>query len=159
MYSVGVDVGGTFTDFVVYNKKEEKIDVFKIPSDKKAPWLKVIKGLKKGIKEKNDISDIRHGSTTGINAVIEGRGSVTALLTTKGFKDLLEIGRQKRPHLYNLHMKKHSPLIPGYLRMPVKERMDKDGKSITKIDKDEILKIELPKCKPKKACGVIVDLQ
>ncbi|MEA2015971.1 MAG: hydantoinase/oxoprolinase family protein [Actinomycetota bacterium] len=141
MYSVGVDVGGTFTDFVVYNEKEEKIDVFKIPSDKKAPWLKVIKGLKKGIKEKNEISDIRHGSTIGINAVIEGKGSVTALLTTKGFKDLLEIGRQKRPHLYNLHLKKHNPLIPGYLRIPVKERIDKDGKSIIQINEGEILEI------------------
>jgi len=141
LYSVGVDVGGTFTDFIVYNEKEEKIDVFKIPSDKKTPWLKVIKGLKKGIKEKDEISDIRHGSTTGINAVIEGRGSLTALLTTKGFKDLLEIGRQKRPHLYNLHMKKHNPLIPGYLRIAVNERMDNEGKSIIQIDRDEILKI------------------
>ncbi len=139
MYRVGVDVGGTFTDFVIYDEIRKKIDVFKIPSEKNTPWLPIIVGLEKEIKDKNKIYDIRHGSTIGINTVIERKGSRTALLTTKGFRDLLEIARQKRPHLYDLHMKRLPPIIPRYLRIPVTERVDKDGKKIILLVEDEIL--------------------
>jgi len=139
LYRVGIDIGGTFTDFVIYDEKRKKIDVFKIPSNKDAPWLPIIGKLKKEIKDKNKISDIRHGTTIGINAVIERKGSKTALLTTKGFRDLLEIGRQKRPHLYDLHIKRPPPIIPRYLRIPITERIDRDGKNIILLREDEVL--------------------
>ena len=139
MYRVGIDIGGTFTDFVIYDEKRKKIDVFKIPSNKNTPWLPIIVELKKEIKDKNKISDIRHGTTIGINAVIERKGSKTALLTTKGFRDLLEIGRQKRPHLYDLHVKRPPPIIPRYLRIPITERIDRDGKNIILLREDEVL--------------------
>lgn len=139
MFKIGVDVGGTFTDFVIYDGTRKKIDVLKIPSEKNTPWLPIIEALKKEIKDSNKISDIRHGTTIGINAVIERKGSKTALLTTAGFRDLLEIARQKRPHLYNLHMRKPPPLIPRCLRIPITERIGRDGRVIIPLSEKDIL--------------------
>lgn len=139
MFRIGVDVGGTFTDFVIYNENEKKINVFKIPSSKNTPWLPIIKKIEKEIKDKDRIKNICHGTTIGINAVIERKGSRTALITTKGFRDLLEIGRQKRPHLYSLHVRKPPPLVPRHLRIPVTGRMDSRGRDIVKLSEREVL--------------------
>lgn len=84
------------------------------------------------------IVDIRHGTTIGINAVIEGEGSSTALITTKGFRDILEIGRQKRPELYNLRTIKKDPLIPRELRLTLEERIGADGEIITGLEDSDI---------------------
>jgi N-methylhydantoinase A len=155
LYRIGVDVGGTFTDFVVYSEDEEKIRVFKIHSDKNTPWLPIVNMINKEIKNKANIADIRHGTTIGVNAIIERKAGKTALLTTSGFRDLLEIGRQRRPHLYNLHIKKPYPLVPRYLRIPITERIDNNGRVISPLNKKEVLE-SIDKLKQEKVESVAV---
>jgi len=155
LYRIGVDVGGTFTDFVVYSENEKKIRVFKVHSDRGTLWLPIIKWISKEVKNKADIDDIRHGTTIGVNAIIESKGSSTALLTTRGFRDLLEIGRQRRPHLYNLHVKKPYPLVSRYLRIPITERIDGMGRVVSPLNKKEVLE-SIDKLKKEKVEAVAV---
>ena len=93
---LGVDIGGTFTDFaLLYNRG---LRVFKIPSNPNDPVHTLLQGLDYlGV---SPDADIAHGTTVATNALLEGKGSRTVLLVTKGFEDLLEIGRQNRPNLY-----------------------------------------------------------
>ncbi len=102
--------------------------------------MPVIKGLKK-ISPKEKVTDIRHGTTVGTNTIIERKGGKTALLTTKGFRDLLEIGRQKRPELYNLRGRKPEVLISRDLRFEVRERIDATGSIKKKLKEKDVLSI------------------
>ena len=135
---IGIDVGGTFTDFIIYETELKEINISKIPTSSTDPCLSIIEGIKSSVGDLKGIGDIRHGTTIGVNAVIERKGSSTALITTKGFRDILEIGRQKRPELYNLRTIKKDPLIPRNLRLVVEERIRADGEIITRLDDSEI---------------------
>ena len=114
MLRIGIDIGGTFTDFVIYDPKNGNIFTFKLITDISNPEVTVLKGLDIGVG--NCPSLITHGSTIATNALLERKGAQTALITTSGFKDVLQIGLQNRPELYDLNLAPSSPLIPPIAR-------------------------------------------
>ncbi len=133
MVVVGVDTGGTFTDFIYMT--DEGWKVLKVLSTPSNPAEAVLKGLEEiGGKERR----IVHGSTVATNALLERKGSRTALITNAGFEDVIEIGRQNREKLYDLHYRKPSPLVPRELRFGIKGRIDYRGEILEEIDPSEI---------------------
>ncbi len=138
---VGVDTGGTFTDFVIYYPEKHNIQVFKIPSTPHNPVNAVIEGFDL-IKEKTQTKLLIHGTTVGTNAVLQRRGPRVILLTTKGFEDIIEIGRQNRPRLYALEVSRLKPLVPRDNRIGVNERIDANGHPIVELTNNEIQRIE-----------------
>ena len=121
---VGIDVGGTFTDIAVL--RDGRLAVHKLPSTPADPS----EGIARGIAETGVAiadADFIHGSTVATNALLEGKGGRTALITTLGFEDVLEIGRQNRADLYDLNMERPAPLAPWPLRFGLPERIDYTG--------------------------------
>lgn len=120
---LGVDIGGTFTDFaLIYDRG---LRIFKIPSSPNDPVRALLQGLDDlGV---SPDADIAHGTTVATNALLEGKGSRTVLLITKGFEDLLEIGRQNRPNLYDFQVDRPLSLVPTEFRVGVEERLDSQG--------------------------------
>src|SRR5216110_2785234 len=136
---VGVDTGGTFTDFVF--EAEGELRVFKLASTPDDPSRAIIEGLKRIAAETGSrLSEIEvvHGTTVGTNALLQRRGARTALVTTAGFEDVIEIGRQARPELYNLNAIKPPPLVPSELRFGIAERIAASGEVLEPL-KDEAL--------------------
>ena len=130
---VGIDVGGTFTDIAVL--EDGKLTVHKLPSTPADPS----KGILQGIKETGVTSaEFVHGSTVATNALLEGKGSRTALVTTMGFEDVLEIGRQSRAELYNFEMDRAPALAPWELRFGLPERVDHTGTIIEDLTPESI---------------------
>ena len=130
---VGIDVGGTFTDIAVL--EDGKLTVHKLPSTPSDPSL----GILQGVKETGVTSaEFVHGSTVATNALLEGKGSRTALVTTMGFEDVLEIGRQSRSELYNLEMDRAPALAPWELRFGLPERIDHTGAIIEDLTPEAI---------------------
>lgn len=129
-YKLAVDTGGTFTDFCLLGINGE-IDVFKEPSSPDDPSRAVLEGIKKISRQKGispeQIDLFLHGTTVATNAVLERKGARLALITTKGFKDIIFIGRQNRPHLYNFRHLKPRPLVSRSLVFEVNERVLADG--------------------------------
>ena len=139
---IGVDIGGTNTDICAVDENSGELMVFKLPSSVRDQSEAVIDGINM-IADENafvgkDVSRFMHGTTVATNAILEGHGAKTALITTKGFRDLLEIGRQKRPDLYDLQADKVRTLIPRDLRFELTERMDYRGQVIQKLDDGEL---------------------
>ncbi len=134
MLRIGIDMGGTFTDFAAYDEKNGRISLEKIPTSQAKPWAPIIRYIQDMAQAGQCIADIRHGTTIGVNAVVEKKESLTGLLTTEGFKDLLEIGRQKRPHLYDLRAAARPPLIGRGLRIGIGQRVSAQGKIIKGLD-------------------------
>ena len=132
---VGVDVGGTFTDFVFVDG-EGRIAVRKRSSSPSDPSDSILAGLHEA--ENEDLLHagyaLIHGTTVATNALLERRGAKTALITTAGFRDLLEIGRQARENLYAFHPTKTPPLIPSQHRFEIQERIDWQGAVLTPVD-------------------------
>ncbi|MBZ5634226.1 MAG: hydantoinase/oxoprolinase family protein [Acidobacteriia bacterium] len=122
---IGVDAGGTFTDFVVLHD-DGRLDTFKLRSNPHSPAKVILAGLEQAAQGKQKV-DVVHGSTVATNALLERKGARTAFVTTAGFEDLLEIGRQNRPELYNLTPQPRRPLIPRDLCFGVHERVYHDG--------------------------------
>jgi N-methylhydantoinase A/oxoprolinase/acetone carboxylase beta subunit len=120
---IGIDSGGTFTDFVVLDD-EGHLDSFKLRSDPASPASVVLEGLRRIATKR---ADVVHGSTVATNALLERKGARTAFVTTKGFEDLIAIGRQNRPELYNLTSATPIPLVPRELCFGVDERILFDG--------------------------------
>jgi len=136
---VGVDTGGTFTDFVF--RQNGRLEVFKLPSTPSDPSLAIRQGLqqvaaKTGIELKN--IEVVHGTTVGTNALLQRRGARTALITTKGFEDVLAIGRQARPELYNLNAVRPAALVPTRLRFGLRERVSANGEVLERLDEKEL---------------------
>jgi len=130
---VGIDVGGTFTDIAVL--EDGKLTVHKLPSTPADPS----QGILQGIKETGVTSaEFVHGSTVATNALLEGKGARTALVTTMGFEDVLEIGRQSRAELYNLEMDRAPALAPWELRFGLPERVDHTGAIIEDLTTEAI---------------------
>src|SRR5581483_10610807 len=136
---IGIDTGGTFTDFVIIDGKE--IDSFKVPSTPSNPALAIIEGLKIVASKKTGkpITEIIHGTTVATNALLERKGARTAFITTAGFEDILEIGRQARPQIYNLMVERPAPLVPADLRFGVNERVAANGQIIKPLSSDELV--------------------
>src|SRR4029453_7227770 len=124
---IGVDTGGTFTDFVVVHKG--RVEVFKRFSTPAEPEAAILGGLKGLAPE-----EVIHGSTVATNALLERKGAKVALLTTEGFEDVLAIGRQTRRELYNIFVRRPDPLVPSALRFGVKERTLYDGTIERELD-------------------------
>ena len=126
---VGIDVGGTFTDF--YAVSDAGAHYFKRPSTPGNPGEAIVHGLQEMAAEigldPQDLSRLCHGTTVATNALIQRKGGNVALITTEGFRDLLEIGRQTRPHMYSLQIDQPPPLVPRERRIEIAERIDADG--------------------------------
>lgn len=133
---VGIDIGGTFTDFVVYNPSKGSIESFKLPTTPHEPADAVIKGLAK-IPGHENITII-HGSTVATNALLERKGALTAFVTTKGFRDIIQIGRQNRPSLYDWFAEPAPPLISSDHRYEVNERVTYTGEVLQSLKPDDI---------------------
>ncbi|HKC63515.1 MAG TPA: hydantoinase/oxoprolinase family protein [Pyrinomonadaceae bacterium] len=136
---VGVDTGGTFTDFVF--QTGDGLRVFKIASTPDDPSRAIIEGLRRvadiaGARLSN--IEVIHGTTVGTNALLERRGARTALITTAGFEDVLAIGRQARPALYDLSASRPAPLVPDELRFGVHERVAASGEVLEELKKSEL---------------------
>jgi N-methylhydantoinase A len=124
---VGVDTGGTFTDCVILEQGEAKIlKVFSTPEDASRGILDGVRRLVQS-SQPDGSREIIHGTTVGTNSLLERRGARVALVTTEGFEDLFEIGRQARPRLYDLEVRQPPPLVPRKLRFGVGERTAADG--------------------------------
>lgn len=134
---VATDIGGTFTDLVAVDDQGKTIltKSHTTPPNFEEGVIKVIQ--KSGVCPQ-EIKDFIHGTTTIINALTERKGAKTALITTKGFRDVLEIARCNRPDLFNMVFAKPRPFIPRYLRQEVEERVSFDGKIITPLNEDDI---------------------
>src|SRR5437763_880906 len=128
---VGVDTGGTFTDLVLL--QEGEIRVHKVLSTPDDPSQAILQGLS-DLGARENLSTLVHGSTVATNAVLEHKGVRTGLITTAGFRDVLEIGRQTRPKLYDLKVQKEPPLVPRSLRLEVVERLNERGEVMTPLD-------------------------
>lgn len=135
MIRIGIDIGGTFTDFVIYDTGSKQISTFKILSDPDNPAKTVLQGLDRLTCE--EAYQIVHGSTVATNALLERKGARTALVTTYGFKDVLQIGRQNRPSLYDWTIKPPAPLVPSELRIEVHERVNRYGEILTPLVQSE----------------------
>ena len=136
---VGVDTGGTFTDFVF--EVNGHLQIFKLASTPADPARAIVDGLRRIAETtKSDLDNLEvvHGTTVGTNALLQRRGARTALITTKGFEDVLEIGRQARPELYNLAAVKPPPLVPGNLRFALSERVTAAGEVLEPVDEVEL---------------------
>lgn len=136
---VGVDTGGTFTDFVFASGGRAR--VFKVASTPADPSLAITEGLRRVAREAGArLSEIEviHGTTVGTNALLERRGARTALVATAGFEDVIEIGRQARPRLYDLDAEKPPPLVPRELRFGVAERVAASGEVLESLNDEEI---------------------
>ena len=130
---VGIDVGGTFTDIAVLEDGE--LTVHKLPSTPADPS----RGILQGVKETGVTSaEFVHGSTVATNALLEGKGARTALVTTMGFEDVLEIGRQSRAELYNFEMDRAPALAPWELRFGLPERVDHTGAIVEDLTQEAI---------------------
>lgn len=146
---IGIDIGGTFTDFVIFNPATGNLQTFKLLSTPENPAQVVIEGMKKISAEPdfhglNLVFNVIHGSTVATNTLLEHKGAKTALITTQGFRDILQIGRQNRPSLYDLSADPPPPLIPRHLRFEVSERIDHTGhvqKSLNLEEVDSLVKI------------------
>ncbi len=131
---VGVDTGGTFTDFVLI--KGGRLRVHKEPSTPDNPARAVLAGLNHLLD--GDVADIVHGSTVATNALLERKGARTALVTTAGFEDVLEIGRQTRRDIYDLNVGKAAPLVPTDRRHGVRERIGPRGEVLEALSEEEL---------------------
>jgi len=140
-WRVGVDAGGTFTDVCFFDEETGRLEVTKVSSTPRDPSRAVISGVREVLfagDTAKEISYFAHGSTVATNALIQKRGVRTGLITTEGFRDLLELGRQMRPHLYDLQADKPEPLVTRDLRLEVKERILHDGSIETRLDPDDV---------------------
>jgi len=130
-WRVGVDSGGTFTDVCLFDDATGRVEVWKVASTPDDPSRGIAEGVAEGTGKVDAapgaIGYFGHGTTVATNALIQHRGVRTGLITTEGFCDLLEIGRQKRPDLYDLQIDKPPTLVPRDLRLEVPERLRHDG--------------------------------
>lgn len=146
MYRIGVDVGGTFTDFLLYDS-DGASSVFKTPSTPADPSIGVLNGFRKmaekaGLSLEDFIAKVElivHGTTVTTNAALTGNGVKTGLLTTKGFRDILEMRRGYRESAYDNKMTPPKSLVPRDLRLGVEGRITFDGKVVTPLNEDELL--------------------
>ena len=134
---VGIDIGGTFTDLVL-RLPDGSLRVSKVSSSPDDPGLAVVDGLAALLRvsgvQPGDVAEIVHGTTVASNTILQKTGARTGLITTRGFRDVLEIGRVRTPDLYDLTWEKPAPLVPRRLRLEVDERIAADGAVVRPLD-------------------------
>ncbi|MBV8753907.1 MAG: hydantoinase/oxoprolinase family protein [Hyphomicrobiales bacterium] len=142
-WRVGVDAGGTFTDICIFDESDGRVAVWKVASTPDDPSRGIVDGVEEALRRASpnggappaeSVSYFGHGTTVATNALIQHRGVKTGLVTTAGFRDLLEIGRQKRPDLYDFFADKPTTLVPRDLRIEVPERVRHTGAIETPLD-------------------------
>jgi N-methylhydantoinase A len=141
-WRIGIDSGGTFTDVCLFEDETGRIEVWKVASTPDDPSRGIAQGFQEGVRrvgaEPSGVGYFGHGTTVATNALIQHKGVRTGLITTEGFRDLLEIGRQKRPDLYDLQADKPPTLVSRDLRLEVPERVRHDGTVETALDEDAL---------------------
>jgi len=145
-WRVGVDSGGTFTDICLIGEEDRAVQVWKVASTPDDPSRGIAEGVREAMGLYADAEDaplapvrfLGHGTTVATNALIQHRGARVGLITTEGFRDLLEIGRQKRPSLYDIFADKPLTLVPRALRFGVSERLLHDGSVETPLDENAV---------------------
>jgi len=142
MYRIGVDIGGTFTDLVLLDDSAGEWRVAKTLTTPAAPEQAVVTGLQELLVETNlkpaEIDRLIHGTTLVTNAIIERKGAPTGLITTEGFRDVLEIGREHRYDMYDIFIELPKPLVPRHLRLGVRERILDDGSVLIPLDEEGV---------------------
>lgn len=133
-YRVAVDTGGTFTDVMMFDTASGQIETVKVPSTPENPDQAVVQGVTALSASPSTLSFLGHGTTVAINTLVQRKGVKTGLITTPGFRDVLEIQRTNRPDMYNLFYRKPAPLVPRNLRLEVTERILADGSVQTPLD-------------------------
>ncbi|MBZ5610694.1 MAG: hydantoinase/oxoprolinase family protein [Acidobacteriia bacterium] len=136
---IGIDAGGTFTDFIVYHDNGA-LETFKLRSNPHSPGSVILAGLKQAAGSRK--AEVIHGSTVATNALLERKGVRTALVTTAGFEDVIHIGRQNRPELYNLTPRLRTPIIPRAMCFGVRERAWFDGTVAEKPRRNELARLK-----------------
>lgn len=131
---LAIDIGGTFIDFVLLDEGSAEIKTEKEPASEKDIVENIMRGIGNLGVEPSELDMIVHGSTVVINTIIQERGASIGLITTGGFRDVLELGRGNRPEVYNLLYKPPKPIVPRYLRFDVPERLNFRGEVIVPLD-------------------------
>ncbi len=155
MLRIGIDTGGTFTDFVVLDGGVPT--VFKFPSTPREPEKAVLAGVSRSVAGREGYL-LQHGSTVATNAFLERKGARCALVTNLGFEDVIEIGRQNRPGLFNLEASRPEPLVPPNLRIGIKERRLWDGTTWLPLENKSLdwLKSKIQQLKPESLAVVLL---
>ncbi|MBM9462292.1 hydantoinase/oxoprolinase family protein [Aeromicrobium sp. YIM 150415] len=140
---LGVDTGGTFTDVVAFDDATGQVHVRKVSSTPDDPGRAILRGVAEileqiGGRAIGEVSYFAHGTTVGTNALLTGNGVSTGLITTRGFRDLLELGRGRRPAMYDPQADKPAPLVPRQARVEVTERVRHTGRIETPLDESEV---------------------
>ncbi|MBO1114512.1 hydantoinase/oxoprolinase family protein [Bordetella petrii] len=142
MYRIGIDVGGTFTDFTMVDEQSGAVHFHKVPSTPHDPSEAIQQGISDMLETHgvpvHEVSHIGHGTTVATNLIIERKGARVGLLTTKGFRDVLEIGRQTRPHLYDYGVGKPPAVVPRQFRVEIDERLDYTGAVLRELDEAQV---------------------
>jgi N-methylhydantoinase A len=133
-YSVAVDIGGTFTDLVAYDDESRSVVFTKSPTTYDNFVAGVLDCFAKAKLDPGAASFVNHGTTLVINALIQRKGAKAALVTTRGFRDVLEIARGNRPDPFDLHYRRDDPLIPRVLRFEIEERIGSKGEIVVPLD-------------------------
>jgi N-methylhydantoinase A len=128
---IGIDVGGTFTDFVLSNPNDGSLTYYKEPSTPDEPSRALIEGLQSLLKnagmKPSDVGTLMHGTTIGLNAIIQRRGATIALVVSKGYRDILEIARSRMPSSFDFHASKEEPLVPRLRILEIDARLSASG--------------------------------
>lgn len=158
-YRLGVDVGGTFTDLVLFDEEKNCIQLAKVPTTVDNQAIGVTDGIERISAQHKltpqEIEFLIHGTTVATNALLERKGVPCALITTQGCRDVLQIGRQDRPHLYDAFARRPPVIVPRHLRFEVPERMLYTGEVDTPLDEEGVIEVlERIKAAGIKAIGV-----
>jgi len=141
-WRVGVDIGGTFTDVALVNETDGRIGIAKVPTTPRDFGDGVVQALEIALRENDvvasDVTLLSHATTVVTNAILEGKGARTVLVSTRGFRDVLEIRRSARADLYDLFQDPPSVLVPRHCRLEVTERIDAAGEVVTPLDESDI---------------------
>jgi N-methylhydantoinase A len=140
-YTVAVDIGGTFTDLVAYDHESRRVVYAKSPTIYENLAGGILDCFKKARIQPAQANLVNHGTTLVINSLIQRRGAKTALVTTAGFRDIIEIARANRPDPFDLYYQRDEPLIPRELRLEVRERVDSKGNVIDPLDEAALKKL------------------
>lgn len=140
---IGVDTGGTFTDICAFDEQTSRVHVRKVSSTPDDPGSAIVQGVTEildqiGDRSIREVGYFAHGTTVGTNALLTGRGAVTGLITTRGFRDLLELGRGRRPSMYDPQADKSTAQVPRHLRLEVTERVRHTGAVETPLDESDV---------------------
>src|SRR5215216_3136665 len=135
---LATDIGGTFTDLVYLDEATGELGLAKASSTPSDFAIGIMDTIAKSAVEPKAVEHFVHGTTVVINALTERKGAITALVTTEGCRDVLEIGRANRPDIYNLKFRKQPPFVPRELRFEVTERTNYKGEIVTPLDESAV---------------------